>query len=349
MLIKVFTTKNYKYLLFSLLAGLLFLLVNFGFYYRNYQLTTNLLGVDEKEYGTYSNEKMSAKLLLSSVLKNTGNHIGVFHLKPLSEFTASTIIKWHKMLGVNINDPANNYYKDKYDTLYNPAHEDAAPNFIHFILITASIMLIVVQTFKRKIPLQVKLLVFTIIFQGLFFCFYLKYQPFHTRLQTAMFLLAVPLICYAVTLLSNHFKKLFYWTTPFIFVYALMIVQGNLNHPLNAEISKSRSEKYFMAKPWLHDEYAGISQKINTLKYTNVGLTLGDGDNDFEYALFTNCYSQPINPVYIEVNNYTQKAHHFTSNVDCIVSTAANKPFIDYQGKRFYNQNAGNKLIYLYR
>lgn len=349
MFIRLISTKNYKYLLYSILAGLMFLSVNIGFYYRNYQLTSNLLGVDEKEYGTYSNEKMSAKLLLSSIIKNAGNHVGVLHLKPLSEFTASTIIKWHKMMDVDINDPANNYYKDKYNTLYNPDHEDAAPNFIHLILITAAIALIIIRTFKHKIPLNVKLLAFTIIFQGLLFSMYLKYQPFHTRLQTSIFLLAVPLICYAVTLLSNHVKKLFYWSTPFIFVYALMIAQGNLNHPLNAQLKKSRDEKYFMAKPWLFEEYSGISKKINALNLKNIGLILGDGDADFEYALFTKCYSTPINPIYINVDNYTNNSRHFAEKVECIVATSGNKPFIDYKGQRFYNQNPNNKLVFLYR
>jgi len=349
MLIRLLTTKNYKYLLFALLAGFMFLIVNFGFYYRNYHLTSNLLGVDEKEYGTYSNEKMSGKLLFSSIIKNAGNHIGLLHLKPLSVITAKSILKIHQIIGVDINDPANNFYKDKYDTLYNPDHEDAAPNLIHFILILIASVITIVQAFKRKIPITVKLLLFTLIFQGLFFCFYLKYQPFHTRLQTSLFLLAVPLICYAISIININLKKLFYWSTPFIFAYALMIVLGNLNHPYHAVVVKSRYEKYFIAKPWLYDDYQKINKNIQTLGYKNIGLIMGDGDSDFEYALFTNCYSNTRNPIYIQVNNYTNKARHFGDKVDCIISTEGNNVFIDYSGKRFYNQDPANKFIHLYK
>ncbi len=349
MFVFLFRDKKYNYVLYAVFAGLIFLSVNIGFYHRNYQLTSNLLGVDQKEYGTYSNEKMSTKLLMLSMIKNAGNHIGLLHFKPLSVVTAHAIMKLHKSAGVDIDDPATNYYKDKYDTLYNPDHEDAAPNLIHFILITIALIIIIVKSFQQKIPFPVKLLVFTIIFQGVFFSFYLKYQPFHTRLQTSLFLLAVPLICYAVHLLNINLKKLFYWSTPFIFAYALMIVLGNLNHPYNKIITKSRYEKYFVAKPWLYDEYNSVTQQVQKSNYQNIGLIMGDGDSDFEYALFTNCYSKPLKPYYINVDNYTKYSKADNGKIDCIIATAVNSPYIDYQGKRFYNQNLKNKFIHLYR
>ena len=348
-LLILFRSKNYKYALYAVFTGIIFLSINVGFYCRNYQLTSNLLGVDQKEYGTYSNEKMNGKLLILSMVKNAGNHMGLFHLKPLSVISAKAIVKLHQMIGVDINDPATNYYKDKYDTLYNPDHEDAAPNFIHFVLITIALIVIIVKSFKQKIPLAVKLLVFTVLFQGVFFSFYLKYQPFHTRLQTSLFLLSVPLISYAVHLLNVNFKKLFYWSTSFIFGYAFMIVLGNLNHPYNKAIKQSRYQKYFMAKPWLYNEYNGVTQQVQNLNYQNIGLIMGDGDADFEYAIFTNCYSKLLNPVYINVNNYTKFSKPESLKVDCILATAVNNAYIDYQGKRFYNQDPKNKFIYLYR
>ena len=347
MVVRLVKTKNYNNLLYALLAGFMFLIINIGFYTRNYQLTKSFLGVDNKEYGTYSNEKMNPKLMLSSMIKNAGVHIGLYHLKPLSVFSAHEIIKVHEWAGIDINDPANNFFADKYDTLYNPDHEDAAPNFIHLILITLSLLVIIVKSFKKQIQLNAKLLTFTILFQGLFFCFYLKYQPFHTRLHTSMFLLAVPLICYALSLIRINLKRLFYWSAPLIFLYALLIVLGNLNTPYNAKIKESRYEKYFISKPWFYHEYQNINHIVNEAGYKNIGLIMGT--ENWDYSLFTNCYSKAITPVYINVKNYTNKSHHFNNNVDCIISTISNEPFIDYFGKRFYNQNPNNKFIHLFK
>ncbi len=347
MIFRIVTTKNYKYFLYSLLAGCMFLLVNIGFYTRNYQLTKSFLGVDNKEYGSYSNEKMNTKLMLSSMVKNVGVHIGLYHLKPLSILAANTIIQMHKMAGIDIDDPANNAFSDKYATLYNPDHEDAAPNFIHLILITASLVIIIIKSFKRPTNFYAKLLAFTIIFQGLFFCFYLKYQPFHTRLHTSMFLLSVPLICYAISLIGLNLKKAFYWSTPFIFAYAFIIVLGNLNTPYNSKIKQSRYQKYFISKPYLYEEYQDVNNTINTRGYKNIGLIMGT--ESWDYSFFTDCYSKEINPVYIKVDNYTNKSFHFIKDVDCIVSTIDNTPYLDYNGKRFYNQNQKNQHVHLYQ
>lgn len=347
-LIRLFSTKNYNYIWYSLLAAFIFLLINFNFYYRNYKLTSNLLGVDSKEYNSYSNEKMNAKLLASSIIKNVGNHVGLLHLKPLSVVTANSIKKLHKLAGININDPANNYFQDiPYNTLYFPAHQDLAPNFIHLILITISIITIIVQIFKGRANLVVKILALTVIFQGIFFCFYLKYQPYHTRLHTPMFLLSVPLICYSISIINNSYKKLFYGLTPAIWAYALMIVFSNMNMPYNSTITESRYQKYFISKVFLYDEYNLINKAIKEAGYKKIGLIMED--EAWEYTLFTDCYKNAIAPVYLNVNNYTKNSKTTSNQVDCIVTSVKNEPFLDYKGKRFYNQNLKNRFIHLYR
>lgn len=348
MLTKVFASKNYKYLWYSLFAAFVFLVLNTGFYYRNYQLTSNLLGVDKKEYSAYSNEKMNGELLLSSMIKNAGNHVGLLHLKPLSVITAKSILKLHQFMGIDINDPANNYFRDiPYSTLYFPAHQDLAPNFIQLILILISLSVIIIQMLKGKTDLLVRLLLLTILFQWTLFCFYLKYQPYHTRLHTPMFLLSVPLICYAVSIVSKNFKTLLYALTPVIFGYALMIVFSNMNMPYNNTMVKSRYQKYFISKFFLYDEYSAVNKATKAAGYKNIGLIMED--EAWEYALFTDCYSHPVNPVYIRVNNFTKNSKTTSAQVDCIITSVKNEPYLDYKGKRFYNQDTKNKFIHLYR
>lgn len=49
------------------------------------------------------------------------------------------------------------------------------------------------------------------------------------------------------------------------------------------------------------------------------------------------------------VNNYTKNIHDVYTVVDCIVSTNTNKPFIDYMGRRFYNQYGKHTVLYYYK
>ncbi len=347
LILRLLTLKNYRYLWHALLFGLVFLTINFGFYYRNYKLANNFLGVDRKEYKSYSNEKMSTGILFSSILKNVGNHIGLFHFKRLSVFSAETVIKINQAAGIDINDPANNYFNEqKYETIYFPAHPDLAPNFIHLILILTAFTILLFN--RKKINLYVLLLFLTIIFQWFLFCFYLKWQPYHTRLHTSIFLLAVPLICYAVKIVGNQVKKFFYYLNPLLLGYAVMVIFANMSAPYNATIKKTRYEKYFLANPFIFKEYQGINETIKKSSYKNVGLIMDDSNP--EYPLFTDCYSKPINPVYINVNNYTKNCKTDLDNIDCIVANSTcNQPFLDFNGKRFYNQDPENKFIHLYR
>jgi hypothetical protein len=111
----------------------------------------------------------------------------------------------------------------------------------------------------------------------------------------------------------------------------------------------SRFEKRFSAiiVPATYPEYKQIDEAIRASGYKNIGLIIGY--NDWEYPLFADCYRRELNPVHIMVNNYTKNIKDVYANVDCIVSTNTNKPYIDYLGTRFYNQSTANKVIYIYK
>jgi len=100
-------------------------------------------------------------------------------------------------------------------------------------------------------------------------------------------------------------------------------------------------------QPTAYNEYRTINENIKTSNSKNIGLILND--DSWEYPLFTDCYKRELNPIHINVKNYTARIAGYNNNVDCIVSTTTNAPFIDYKGKRFYNQNIKNAAIWYYK
>lgn len=130
-------------------------------------------------------------------------------------------------------------------------------------------------------------------------------------------------------------------------IYALLIVFHNYVRPYNGSIKLSRYDKYFMNKPEARDEYGVISTTIKKLNYKNIGLKLNV--DDWVYPLFRDFYHSPINPVYVQPDNFSNKISTGPVNVDCIVTTLVNKPYIDFNGRRYYNQFIKNKILYFYK
>lgn len=346
-IIRLFKTRRPVYLRYAMVIVSTAIIINSGYYYRNYNLTHNLLGISITEAQQYSNQKMSPALLLSNIIKNAGLHLGLMYTQSIAIVADSAIHKLHTAAAININDPATNFHGMKYGIGHDVNNEDSAPNLFHFLLISFAIVILLFNWKKWKLKPAVYSLLIIVIFQVIFFSFYLKWQPWNSRLHVPVFLMAIPLICYAFSLL-NKLKKATLLIMPVLIIYALIAVKYNESRPISSKIfNENRYQKYFASKPQVYLEYDAVTKIINQNKFKNIGLMIGA--DDWEYPLFTNCYSTELNPIHISVNNITAKASGVSKNADCIISTNTNKPFIDYNNRRYYNQATNNNIIYLYR
>jgi len=134
---------------------------------------------------------------------------------------------------------------------------------------------------------------------------------------------------------------------PVILLYALLVVLHNEKRPYSSALFYPRYQQYFMGKPGSYQDYKTVQQQIEQSNYKNIGLI--SGEDAWIYPLFSNCFSQKINPVYIEVNNLTKSLATDSAGVDCVINTLTNSPFITYNGKRYYNRDPHNKTIWLYK
>lgn len=358
-LVILFQTKKYTLFWYGLMVILIGICINAGVYIRNYSFSKNILGVTKQEWHDGSNEKMSPVIWLSSMIKNASLHMGIMGTDKIASATNKVVEKFHNVIKVNMNDPANNCPGYNFSAPLGAAnHEDAAPNFFHFILITASCILIFIYSFKQKRNVGMLLTIVILFLQAAIFCFYLKWEPWNTRLQLPMFLTAVVLIGYGASI-NLVFKKIVCNAAiPLILLYAVVLVLHNNTRPYLSLSSKKpyfntnlpffdpRYKNYFANRPEFYTEYQQVSNHIEHLRYKNIGLILGVGD--WEYPLFTRCFSTEINPIHIFVNNATKDIDTTFKHIDCIASTNANRPFIDYNKERFYNATPKNKYLYFY-
>jgi hypothetical protein len=348
MLVKLYQTRNVRLISYAIAFIGIGIAINAGHYYRNYKTSHNVLGADKKEVQTYANQKMSPVLLMSNIIKNAGMHFDMIYADHFAEAANSVIYKLHQIAGVDINDPAINYRGMKYSTEVDSNSEDSAPNLIHLLLIVTSAFIFIFSYSKTKHNNNIALLLFAVaVLQIMFFGYYLKWQPWNSRLQVPIFLLFVPFIVYILSI-SNWYKKVVsYVILPLLLFTGCMNILHNNNRPFNNLMLNNRYKNYFVSRPALYEEYKHVVKDISASHNKNIGLEFGV--DDWVYPLFTDCYKQQINPIYINVNNITANTIIDTNPVDCIVSTTQNKLFIDYKGKRFYNQSNTNKGIWFYK
>lgn len=344
-LMKLIKSKSFNYLWYSFLAVVLVIGINAGHFSRNYHLSKSLLGVNKAESASYSNQKMSAKLLASSIIKNASIHMALMYAKPVEKFAGDKIKKLHQKVGIDINDPATNYRNMKFTTGGYITDEEGSANPFHFLLIVIAMAIIFVNFLRGRSRVTPIVFWGIILLQALFFCLYLKWQPWHSRLHIPLFLISIPLVCYCLSI-QKWFKNTFYVLSPILLIYGLLVILHTDRRPYTDTVFQSRYQKYFVGNPPLYKEYAAINKQTEQLNYKNIGLILGV--DDWEYPLFSNCFSKEINPVYINVDNYSKIEPTDNSKLDCIISTTTNLPYIDYKGKRFINKTTHNKVIYLY-
>lgn len=372
-LIRVINHKEYKQLLYSVLfVALVPIIINAMQYYRNYSYSGNLLGVNKNEAKLYGNERMTVPLFVGNAVKDADLQVGLLWVPQIIHVANKCVHKLFDKINVNLNDtaitfptmsgiPGDPRYHMQGKMLLT--FEDTAPNFIHFLLILFALAALFLDMLRRKTSRIVVLTAAILILQIIIFCGYLKWQPLGTRLQTTLFLFGVPLICYACYQHKILRKIVFYGAVPFCVFYAFLMVLFNCTRPYiscpnmpneyfltqNTSIYLSRYEKRFSAivVPATYGEYKSVNDDIRASNFKNIGLIIGY--NDWEYPLFADCYRREINPVHLLVNNYTKNIKDVYTDVDCIVSTTINKPFIDYEGRRFYNRDAKNTVLFYYK
>lgn len=336
----------------SLVAVLLALLVNLAFYQRNYALTGHLLGLDKAESAKYRNTHFSAGLLFSNVIKNAALHMGPY---PVSKMSGKLVRKVHAVTGIDINETSANFDKIPFSIPRSPNFEDTAPNPLHFLMILLATIVVLGSSFRRWAwRKRILLYLGFIMLQALFFCAWLKWQPWHTRNHVPLFMLSVPLICY-VAYTRRWFFKTLRITSVLMMAYGLAIVLLNRTRPFipvsaytsGIELTDTREKKYFSNNPDLYEEYRKVINALKECGASRVGLYINW--NDYEYPLFPDIYRQMVYPVHLFVQeNPTEYLQNYAGRIDCIVSAKTYLPYIDYNGRR-YNKQDSNRNISFYR
>lgn len=177
-------------------------IINGPQFLRNFDLSHSILGFDSAQGdGKYRwrNEHLGWKPLVSNVLRNTSEQLGVRN-NAWNQAVYASVIGIHRGLGIDPQDSGTTWPLTTYGPPQNANHEANANNHWHLLILGAAAIAAVYRWWRARENLW-------IIYSGalvcgfLAFCYYLKWQPFLSRLEVPLFVLAAPLAAFFLELL----------------------------------------------------------------------------------------------------------------------------------------------------
>jgi hypothetical protein len=294
--------------------------LNAGYYFRNFNLYGSILGPGKEGSLSYANEIFTLQVIASNIVRNFAIHLGT-PFKLVNQAITEFVTCLHHLIGLSISDTRTTWGGMPFalDPL-NP-HEDGTGNLLHLLLICIALIIYVSKksTHTKVITGYITCLISCFVL----FCIYLKWQPWHSRLQLPIFLLWSPIV--ASSLLSiKFFRGRQNFIIHSLFIASLPWVLFSATKPLIAKLhskspyykieenifNTSRDQQYFMNRPKLLNSYKAVNGK-------NIGLIIS-GD-EWEYPLFPLLNGNSTTIHHVEVHNQSSFLESKLSNHDFII------------------------------
>lgn len=271
------------------IVALTVLAINLGYFLRNYDLFSNPLGLmQENLVGHYtieykfSNDIFSIPEFMSNIVRNIAIHLGT----PFDSVNLSLengIDFFHQAIGISPDDPRTTLPLGTHFQIGNSSLlEDFAGNPLHVIIIIFITLLI---TFWRGNKGDTRSYFLCLLAAFLLFCFYLKWQPFGSRLQLPLFVTWSAII--GLILSDVRGKKLANSIMVLLLIASLPQVFLNSSRPLLGSqniFNTNRTEQYFRNQRSLWFSYTRAVQLLPGPECKQIGLYL-DLDS-WEYPLW---------------------------------------------------------------
>jgi hypothetical protein len=169
------------------------LVINGPQYVRNLKLSGSPLGFDSAQgdgHFRWRNEHPGLASLASNAIRNFSEQLGA-RSPGWNHAIYDAGLRAHQILGLDPNDPGTTWPGSHFASPINANHEANANNRWHLLLFTLAAMF-AFATRNRTWAIYATGLIAAF----LLFCVYLKWQPFLSRLELPLFVIAAPLGAY---------------------------------------------------------------------------------------------------------------------------------------------------------
>jgi len=275
------------------------LLLNAGFYCRNWITFSWVLG--PKNNIALVQSKMSGAMFLSNVLKNISFHVAT-PFTGFNSFVYRSIVSFHKWIGISINDKRLTFGNTKFAVTFS-RDEDVAGNPLHFYIVFLCLLF---SIFLRKF----RVYALSLVGGYLLYCYLLKWQPWGSRLQLPLFVLASPFVGAITYALIGKFRKAL-----FVYIISYMLIFSGFPYLLygsprpilgkRSVLIVKKLDIMFAKRPDLEVPYVRACKFLLSRCVNNIGLFIG-GDS-WEYPVWFICRHDDIHIFHVGVRNVSRK------------------------------------------
>jgi hypothetical protein len=327
------------------------LVINSGYYFRNEALFHNPLGTNDESVQLV-NTSYTPQVIMSNAARDAVLQFGTPNPN-LNNWLERAVAKFHSgVLHIGVNDPATTFPGATFQVNALSFDEDYAGDPLQALLAIAAVLAAIGFAFRRGPPL---FLIYSLglIFAFLTFAAYLRWQPWHARLELPLLVLSAPLIGAVVARLSNFLVLGALGAV--LIVAAVPWVIDNQSRPMvgfalpaaiNAQprylpagetiFNTPRIDLYFVKRPYLEGPYA---EAVARAAQTNCReIALWSGADDWEYPLWVlaNQSGGQIRIDHIFIGNESIAAHQFGSKPCLILDLTSAQPLsVALNGVRF--------------
>lgn len=301
LIISSIKTYERRKIILVLLIGLIALAINFGHYFRNYDLFGTPLGLrEDPQDSVFVNETFTFPSILSNMMRNTAAQIGT-PSSIINRNLERLVVFLHTLIRISPNDPRFSSPQSEFHIRWIM---DA--NLIPMLLIFLAILLFLITKPREKAAgfFILALFVSFVLYSG-----YLKWSQFSSRWQLPLIVLSAPFIG-AVLARVKH--KIFVNLGIILIVIASYHwIFENTSRPILGKYSifkVSRVDQYFTEYP-LKQSYLDAVEVLNNSECRNIGLIFGKGTYEYPlWAILNYEYEMNVRLEHLMVTNESKNA-----------------------------------------
>lgn len=350
--------KNFFYLL---LIPVILIIINLGFFFRNFDLFLNPLGIN---LGV-TNEKVDIYIFFSNLIRNFSLNLTLPNVS-YNESLRNFIYILHDFINYSVTNPESTYSTKGRSGgdyfIYFSFNENTASNTFHFILILFSIIYYFV--FKKKFDKLFRNYFICLIITYILFCIILKWQPWGNRLLLPFFIGFSPLV--AILFSNINYKKiknlvfitLFLYSLPYLFFNHTRPLIGNVYRDTNKFVYQKpeylynkRNFLYFPINKSYYKGFLEVAKILNQQRCKTVGIIGSESYREYLiWLLFKQSKSPNVKIFHINIKNKTKKYENKKTDEPCIVfaSLANNKTNHKVYSNNFMNNVLWKEFIIFY-
>jgi len=270
---------------------LLAALLNAGHWTRNQRLYGSPLGPAAEEPQTgkfkYSNDAFTPGVLASNVMRNVALELQ----SPWAGWNKDigrVVETLHRWLHIALDDPRSTWSGTTFATAIQWGtlwiNEDTAGDPLHVILLTGAAVAVVAS---RRFGVAARVYAAAVFGGWLLFCGYLKWQPWHCRLQLPLMILWAPVVGLALGAAGRRIAAGAVLVLGLVMVgVAVTCTLKSAYHPVLGPYSVfkvDRADQYFYSDPGFMVGYKQVAEIAEREKCARVGYVTSQGP---EYALW---------------------------------------------------------------